>query len=162
MLNLRRVEGLLIDTNRCNNLYMSASMQLLLGSCMYNFLPAKNSVSSELLENLNFVHKKSYSIKQRCCSICFQNEIRKFICQEKCFRRNFVLCYSSRLKRRVTLRHHLQSVSICESITGNSRKENYLRVAVFAMSQATNLKSLLWRQYFCSSLQNQNPGAIIL
>ena len=37
---------------------MSASMQLLLVSCMYSFLPAKNSVSSELLENLNVVHKK--------------------------------------------------------------------------------------------------------
>ena len=44
-------------TNQYNNCYMSASFQLLLGSCMYNFLPAENSVSSELLQNLNVVHK---------------------------------------------------------------------------------------------------------
>ena len=37
---------------------MSPSIQLLLGSSMYNFLLAENSVSSELLENLNVVLKK--------------------------------------------------------------------------------------------------------
>ena len=34
----------------------------------------------------------------------------------------------------------------CESITGSSRKENYLCLEVFAMSQLTNLKSVLWGQ----------------
>ena len=38
----------------------------------------------------------------------------------------------------------------CKSIAGNSRKENDLRVAVFAMSQPTILKSLLWGQCFCN------------
>ena len=38
----------------------------------------------------------------------------------------------------------------CGSITGNSRKENHLRVAVFEMSQPIYLKSLLWDQYFCN------------
>ena len=37
---------------------MSASIQLLFDSCMYNFLPAENLASSELLENLNVAHKK--------------------------------------------------------------------------------------------------------
>ena len=36
------------------------------------------------------------------------------------------------------------------SITGNSRKEIHLRAAVFAMSQPTNLESLLWGQCFCN------------
>ena len=36
---------------------MSASIQLLIGSCMYNFLRAENSVSSDFLEILT-VHKK--------------------------------------------------------------------------------------------------------
>ena len=49
----------------------------------------------------------------------------------------------------------------CESINGNSRKENHLPVAVFAMSQPTNLKSLLWGQYFLNLPQNQNAGAMI-
>ena len=38
----------------------------------------------------------------------------------------------------------------CGSITGNSRKENHLRIAVFAMSQPTNLKYLLWDHCFCN------------
>ena len=37
---------------------MSASVQLLRGSRIYNFLSAENSVSSELLEDLNVVNKK--------------------------------------------------------------------------------------------------------
>ena len=50
----------------------------------------------------------------------------------------------------------------CESITGHSSKKNYLHVAVFTMSQPTNLKVLLCGQYFCNLPQNQNPGAMIL
>ena len=42
---------------------MSASIQLLLGSCINDFLPAQNSVSSELLENLNVVHEKTTQSK---------------------------------------------------------------------------------------------------
>ena len=38
----------------------------------------------------------------------------------------------------------------CRSINGNSRTENHLRVAIFPMSQPTNLMSLLWGQYFCN------------
>ena len=45
------------NNNRYNNCYMSASIQLLVGSCMYNFLRAENSVSSDFLEILT-VHKK--------------------------------------------------------------------------------------------------------
>ena len=45
-------------THRYRNCYMSASVQLLRGSCIYNFLSAENSVSSELLEDLNVVNKK--------------------------------------------------------------------------------------------------------
>ena len=50
----------------------------------------------------------------------------------------------------------------CGSITGNSRKKTHLCVAVFVMSQPTNLLSVLWGQYFCNLPQNQNPGAMIL
>ena len=46
-----------------NNCYMSASIQLLLGSCINDFLPSQNSVSSELLENLNVVHEKTTQSK---------------------------------------------------------------------------------------------------
>ena len=51
---------------------MSASIQLLLGSCMYNFLLAENSVSSELLENLNIVHKKLTQSKNGAVSFDFK------------------------------------------------------------------------------------------
>ena len=37
---------------------MRASIQLLLGFCMYSFLPKKNSMPPELLENINVVNKK--------------------------------------------------------------------------------------------------------
>ena len=37
---------------------MRASIQLLLGSCMYSFLPKKNSMPPELLESINVVNKK--------------------------------------------------------------------------------------------------------
>ena len=49
----------------------------------------------------------------------------------------------------------------CGSITGNSRKENHLRIVVFAMSQPTNLKSPLG-SVFATYPQNQNPAAMIL
>ena len=68
-------------TNQYNNCYMSASFQLLLSSCMHNFLPAENSVSSELLQNLNVVHK-----------ILLNQKAVLFIRQEKCFRRNSIVC----------------------------------------------------------------------
>ena len=43
------------------------------------------------------------------------------------------------------------------SITGNLRKKNHLRVAVFAMSQPTNLKSLLWDLCLCNLPTKSKP-----
>ena len=51
---------------------MSASVQLLLGSCMWSFLPAKNPVPSELLENLNVVHKKLTQSKNGAIPFAFK------------------------------------------------------------------------------------------
>ena len=45
-------------TNQYNDCYMNASIQLMLGSCMYNFLKEENSVSSESIKILNVVYKK--------------------------------------------------------------------------------------------------------
>ena len=74
---------------------MGASIQLLLVSCMYNFLPEENSVSTRLLENLNVVYKKLNQSKDRFYFILILNEIRKSIGQGKCFRKNFELCYTA-------------------------------------------------------------------
>ena len=54
---------------------MGASIQLLLGSCMYNFLPAENSVSPELLENLNVVHRKLRQSKDGAISFDFKMKL---------------------------------------------------------------------------------------
>ena len=54
---------------------MSASIQLLLGFCMYSFLPAKNLVSSELLENLNVVHKKLTQSKSGAVPFAFKMKL---------------------------------------------------------------------------------------
>ena len=51
---------------------MIASIELLLTSSMYSFLPAKNSVSSELLENLNVVHKKHTQSKDDAVPFAFK------------------------------------------------------------------------------------------
>ena len=74
-MKLRRIEGVLIDTNGYNNCYRSASIQLLLGSCMYSFRPAKNSVSYELLENLNVVHKNLTHSKNGAVPFAFKMKL---------------------------------------------------------------------------------------
>ena len=61
-------------TNRHNNCYISASIQLLLGSCMYNFLLAENLVF-ELLENLNAVHKNITQTKISAASFGFKMKL---------------------------------------------------------------------------------------
>ena len=143
----------------------------MLGSCMHNFLPAENSVSSELLENLNVVHKKltskkgavqfdfkmklgSSSVKRSALGEILlsvtavdyrdreYSDTKELLCAiiYKVFQQNSIFC-------------PFESILIdykCGSITGNSRKQNHLRVAVFAMSQPINLHSLLWGQYFCN------------
>lgn len=45
----------------------------------------------------------------------------------------------------------------CRSINENSRKENFLFAAVFTMSQPTNLKFLIYGQYF-SNLQTKSKS----
>ena len=55
---------------------MSASIQLLLGSFTYSFLPAKISVSSELLENLNVVRKKLTQSKNGAVPFDFKIKLR--------------------------------------------------------------------------------------
>ena len=45
----------------------------------------------------------------------------------------------------------------CGSITGNLKKEYHLCTAVFAMSQPTNLKYLLWGQYFWNLPTKSKP-----
>ena len=162
-------------TNPYNNCYMSASIQLLRGSCMYNFLPAEDSVSPELLENINVVHKKITQSKNGTVPFDFKiklgrssvkrsvlgeillhitavdyrdreyNNAEELLCAiiYKVFQQKNIFCpFESVLI-------DLSPCVKCGSATGNSRKENHLCVAVFAMSQPTNLKSLLWGQYFC-------------
>ena len=158
-------------TKRYNNCHMSASIQLLLGSCIYNFLPAQNSAYSELLENLNVVHKKNIQSKNGAIPFDFKmklgsSSLKRSVLGEillyftavdysekllwaiiyKMFQQNSIFCPFE------SILIDLSRCVKCGSITGNSRKENHLRVAVFAMSQPTNLKSLLWGQCFCNLL----------
>ena len=164
-------------TNKYSNCFMSASTQLLLGSCMYNFLLPENPVS-ELLENLNAFHKNITQSKNGAIPFDFKmklgsssvkvsvfgdillyvaavdyrvreySDADKLLCViiYKVFQQNSIFCPSESI-----LIDQSRCVK-CGSITGNSRKDNHLSDAVFALSQPTNLKSFIWGQCFCSLL----------
>ena len=167
---------------------MSASIQILFDSCMYNFLPAENLISSELLENLNVAHKKltqsengavlfdfkmklgSSSVKRSdlgenllyVTPVDYREREYKDADELLCaiiynvFQQNSILCAFE------SILIYLSCCVKCGSITGNSRKQDHPRVAFFAMSQPTNLSSLISVQYFCNLPQNQNPSVMIL
>ena len=96
----------------------------MLGSCMYSFLPAKKSVSSELLQNLNVVHVKRTQLKKCAVPLAFKMKlgsasVRRSVLGEILLYVTAVdyssySSYSSGLQQwiivtAVTLCHHLQS-----------------------------------------------------
>ena len=100
---------------------MSPSIQLLLGSSMYNFLLAENSVSSELLENLNVALKKKLTqSKKGAIPFDFKMKLGSSSVNSRVLGEIllYVTAVGQRIQRRwrVTLRHHLQSVSIKQHI----------------------------------------------
>ena len=150
---------------------MRASIQLLLGSCMYSFLPKKNSMPPELLENINVVNKKLTQSKNGAVPFGFKIKLESSSAKRSVLGEIllYVLAIICKVFQQNSIYWSFESILIdlsrCvkfKSTNGNSRKENYLRVAVFVMSQPNNLKSLLWGHYFLNLLQNQNPGTMIL
>ena len=122
-------------TNRYSNCYMSASIQLLFSSCMYSFLlPSKFSVFWVLKIYMLFI---KYLLSQKMV-LLLCNIVYKVIWQNN----KFCQFESILIELSCSVRYG--------SIIGNSRKEIYLRVSLFPISQPTNLMSLLWDQYFCN------------